>query len=65
MGMLFQTVLRRCEEIYGAAFEEIDTRFADAGLVSQGRSQFVLPKKSASMAIFLGNQGHILGHAVG
>ena len=54
MGISQQTVWRRCQEIYGATFEEVYARFADVGLVSLRRSQFALAKKSASMAIFLG-----------
>src|SRR4029453_1455617 len=53
-GTSIETLLRRCHEVYGATFDEVYARFADAGLVSLRRSQFNLAKKSASMAIFLG-----------
>ena len=53
-GTSIETLLRRCQEVYGATFDEVYARFADAGLVSLRRSQFNLAKKSASMAIFLG-----------
>jgi hypothetical protein len=52
--MSIQMVRRRCQEVYGATFDEVYARFADAGLVSLRRAQFNLAKKSASMAIFLG-----------
>jgi hypothetical protein len=54
IGMSIQMVRRRCQEVYGATFDEVYARFADAGLVSLRRAQFNLAKKSASMAIFLG-----------
>jgi hypothetical protein len=54
MGISIQTILLRCQEIYGVTFEEAYQQFSDAGLVILRRAQFNLAKKNASMAIFLG-----------
>lgn len=49
-----ETIRTRVEAEYGADYLEIYKRFAESGKCSLRRNQFVISKKNASMAIWLG-----------
>lgn len=58
IGNMFQvdedTIRSRVEQQYGASYSVVYKKFSEAGKSSLRRNQFVLSKKNASMAIWLG-----------
>lgn len=50
------TLSRSVEEQYGAPYSAIYTMFSDGGKCSVRRNQYVMSKKNAAMAIWLGKQ---------
>ena len=51
-----QTLSEKVLENYGEEYSTIYKRFSEVGLCSLRRNQFVLSKKNAAMAIWLGKQ---------
>jgi hypothetical protein len=55
-GMAKATILIKVQEKYGEDFLSVQKRFSDTGKCSLRRNQYVMSKKSAAMAIWLGKQ---------
>lgn len=56
LGIVKDTLYDRVKLQYGDDYSSIYKRFAESGKCSLRRNQFVLSKKNASMAIWLGKQ---------